>query len=82
MVMQVYAPTAASTEEDLEDFYNNLTETVEEVPKQEILIVMGIVTQRSAQKIADGRRLWANLDTEPETNEEKNCWNLPPIKTY
>ena len=40
-VIQVYAPTAASTEEDLEDFYNNLTETVEEVPKQEILIVMG-----------------------------------------
>jgi len=48
-VIQVYATTAASTEEDLEDFYifyiyiyiYNLTETLEEVPKQEILIVMG-----------------------------------------
>src|ERR1700733_4912129 len=40
-VIQIYAPTAASTEEDIDKFYSDLTATVEEVPKQEILIVEG-----------------------------------------
>src|ERR1700733_9163342 len=40
-VIQVYAPTAASTEEDIEAFYKKLTSEIEEVNKQDILILEG-----------------------------------------
>ncbi len=40
-VIQVYAPTADSTEEDIEAFYEQLDETMKEIPKKDIKIVMG-----------------------------------------
>ena len=40
-IIQVYAPTATSTEEEIEDFYENLQEMIQDIPSQEILIIMG-----------------------------------------
>ena len=40
-VIQVYAPTSASSEEEIEDFYNTLQSAVDKVPSKEICIVMG-----------------------------------------
>ena len=40
-VIQVYAPTADSTEEDIETFYGQLEHTIEELPKKDVKIVVG-----------------------------------------
>ncbi|KAJ8727784.1 hypothetical protein PYW07_001903 [Mythimna separata] len=40
-IIQVYAPTGAATEEDIEDFYRKLEECIENIPKREILMIIG-----------------------------------------
>ena len=40
-IIQVYAPTSDSNEEDLEIFYNQIEATMRNIPKKDILIVMG-----------------------------------------
>src|SRR5688572_22921994 len=40
-IIQVYAPTAASTEGEIEEFYENLQRMVHNIPSQKLLINMG-----------------------------------------
>ena len=40
-IIQVYAPTSASPEEEIESFYAQLTVTLKEIPKKEITILQG-----------------------------------------
>ncbi|XP_012552626.1 uncharacterized protein LOC105842911 [Bombyx mori] len=40
-IIQVYAPTAQSTKEDIEDFYGILQTTIESISKREILMIQG-----------------------------------------
>jgi exonuclease III len=40
-IIQVYAPTANASEEDHENFYGKLQETIDTMPKADILILMG-----------------------------------------
>ncbi|XP_016299301.1 uncharacterized protein LOC107656114 [Sinocyclocheilus anshuiensis] len=40
-VIQVYAPTSDSTEEEVETFYGQLEHTIEELPKKDVKIVIG-----------------------------------------
>jgi hypothetical protein len=40
-VVPVYAPTADSSEEDLELFYVDLIKAVKEIPKRDVLIIVG-----------------------------------------
>src|SRR6218665_1527154 len=40
-VIQVYAPTSNSTEEEIEDFYTALQEAMGNTPSQDLIIVMG-----------------------------------------
>lgn len=40
-VIQVYAPTADSTEDDIEVFYEKLESTLREIPKKDIRIIVG-----------------------------------------
>jgi len=40
-VIQVYAPTANSTEEDIEDFYSDLQAAIQKASSRDLLIVMG-----------------------------------------
>ena len=40
-VVQVYAPTSDSTEEDIEEFYTELQEVVQNIPDRDLTIVMG-----------------------------------------
>ena len=40
-IVQVYAPTSASTPEDIEEFYNSLQNIVDKIPKREICMVTG-----------------------------------------
>lgn len=40
-IIQVYAPTSSSSPEDAETFYNLLSSTIQQVPRREMLLVMG-----------------------------------------
>ena len=40
-VIQVYAPTSAASDEDLECFYNQLQETLDGIPKRDIIMITG-----------------------------------------
>jgi len=39
--IQVYGPTTAATGEEMERFYQNLSQAVKQVPKRDMLLVMG-----------------------------------------
>lgn len=38
-IVQIYAPTATSAEDDLNDFYNKLESTIQEIPNKEITLI-------------------------------------------
>ena len=40
-IIQVYAPTSASTEEEIDDFYELLQTTFDEIPRRNMLIIGG-----------------------------------------
>jgi len=40
-MIQCYAPTADKPEEELEEFYHKLAETLSQIPKSNILIITG-----------------------------------------
>lgn len=40
-IIQVYAPTSASAQEEIENFYKKLTNTIRKTPNREILIILG-----------------------------------------
>jgi exonuclease III len=40
-VIQIYAPTASSTEEEIQEFYNKLEITIQDIPNKEITIMCG-----------------------------------------
>lgn len=40
-IIQVYAPTSAATDEEIEDFYYQLEDCINNIPKREILMVIG-----------------------------------------
>ena len=40
-VIQVYAPTTDSTEEEIEQFYENLDDCLKQIPKKDVRVIMG-----------------------------------------
>ena len=40
-VMQVYAPTTDKTEEEIEQFYENLDDALKQMPKKDVKVIMG-----------------------------------------
>ena len=44
--MQVYAPTADATDEVIDNFYGKLQETMDRLPKKDIVMVMGDLTAK------------------------------------
>ena len=40
-IIQVYAPTSASTDEEIEQFYNDLQAVKDKIPRREVCITMG-----------------------------------------
>ena len=54
-LIQVYGPTTAATDEEMERFYQDLSQAVKQVPKGDMLLVMGdtdshLVLDRDARR--------------------------------
>ena len=60
-LIQVYGPTTAATGEEMERFYQELPQAVKQVPKGDILLVMGYFNAKV------GRR-------EPSATSSKSGW--------
>ena len=39
--MEVYAPTTSYSDDEVDDFYDQLQSTINKTPRQDILIIMG-----------------------------------------
>ena len=48
-IVQVYAPTSASTDNEIEEFYNLLESTLDQVKSNEVLVVMGDMNAKVRQ---------------------------------
>ena len=49
-LIQVYGPTTAATDEEMERFYQDLSQAVKQVPKGDMLLVMGDFNAKSAEE--------------------------------
>ena len=49
-IVQVYAPTSASTDDEIEEFYNLLESTLDQVKSNEVLVVMGDLNAKVGQE--------------------------------
>ena len=61
-LIQVYGPTTAATDEEMERFYQDLSQAVKQVPKGDMLLVMGdfnaIVGRREPSAISSAVGLY------------------------
>ena len=46
----MYAPTSASTDDEIEEFYNLLESTIDQVKSNEVLVVMGDLNAKVGQE--------------------------------
>ena len=60
-VIQAYAPTSASSVEDLDKFYGNLQTTYDSVDKSDLLILMGDWNAKLVMILASGLPFLGNL---------------------
>ena len=49
-IVQVYAPTSASTDDEIEEFYNLLESPIDQVKSNEVLLVMGDLNAKVGQE--------------------------------
>lgn len=52
-IVQVYAPTAQASEEDIDRFYGLLEETLDKIPNREITLVLGDFNAKIGNTVAD-----------------------------
>ena len=58
-IIQVYAPTSASSEEEIEDFYSDLEDAHNKCSNQDIVIVMGDLNA----KVTHYKKVLENMDS-------------------
>ena len=63
-IIQAYVPTTDYDDDDIEDFYDQLQEVIDQAPKNDILVVQGVGMQRQERMQArTGRAHAANIAT-------------------
>ncbi len=69
-IVQVYARTSAAKEENHDEYYDNIQDTIESTPKGDILIVMGDFNAKVGQALAQEPKYMAGKDLEAEMKQE------------
>jgi exonuclease III len=72
-VIQVYAPTSNSTDEEIEDFYAALQNAINDTSNQDMTIIMGDLNLKLEMIGRHGREHWENLDMGRKMSEERGC---------
>jgi len=67
-IIQAYAPTTTHSDEEVEDFYEQLQETLDEIPKKDIPMILG---DWNAKVGKDAQTNWPNI-CGPSCNSETN----------
>ena len=67
-IIQAYAPAADCDDDDIEDFYNQLQEVIDQTPKKDILAVQGDWNTKKMQA-RTGKGHVANIATLRPTKE-------------
>ena len=65
----VYAPTAGSSDEDINLIYDTIEKVMSQCKSQEVVIVMGDLNAKVGKEKENGL---GNMDLEHEMNEEKD----------
>ena len=69
-IIKAYAPTTDYDDDDIEDFYDQLQEVIDQTPKKDVLVVQG---DGNAKKGEDANKNWkgntANIATLIPTKE-------------
>jgi len=55
-VVQVYAPTADSTDKEIERFYEDLERVLDELPRKDIKVIVGDWNAKLEVTTVDGRK--------------------------
>ncbi|GFS26835.1 endonuclease-reverse transcriptase [Elysia marginata] len=73
-IIQVYAPTSVSTQEEAEQFYSDLQAIKDKMPKREVCIIMGDFNA----KVGEGLELESGIGPFGlgERNEREKCWHI------
>lgn len=67
-IIQAYAPTTTHSDEEVEDFYEQLQEIIDQSPKKDIIVVQG---DWNAKVGKDSQKEWQNI-CGPSCNDETN----------
>ena len=81
-VIQVYAPTADSTEEDIETFYGQLEHIIEELPNKDVKIVMGDWNAKVGTDNVGWEQVMGGTAVESVMTEGSGYWNLHTRMIY
>ena len=68
-LIQVYGPTTAAVDEEIERFYQDLSQVVKQVPKRDLLLVMGDFDAKVARREPSAMWSAVGLYGLGETNE-------------
>ena len=67
--IQAYAPTTDYDDDDIEDFYDQLQEAIDQAPEKEILVVQGDWNAKIGDDASENWKGTCGQDCNPETNE-------------
>ena len=74
--ISVYAPQVGYKSEEKEAFWLDLDETVEEIPKNERIVVGADLNGRVGEGITVMKNAWANTDWGRQTTKDQQWWIL------
>ena len=68
-IIQAYAPTTDYNDDDIEDFYDQLQEVIDQVPKEDILVVQGDWNAKIGEDASKNWKGTCSQYCKPETKE-------------
>ena len=74
-IFQVYAPTSANTEEEIEDFYSDLEDAYGKCGSQDIVIVMGDMNAKVGSEQDPLKGIYEIMDWVNVMNEATCGWS-------
>ena len=78
-IVQAYAPTSDYDDNEIEDFYHQLQNVIDQTPKKDILVVQGDWSAKVGKDAYENRQVicrpFCNVNT--KMREDSDFWSLP-----